>query len=170
MPRFIIAGIVFLYLLPLFYPAGALAFMVAPDAPQNRVPSTSVPNKAAPARGKAPSISGNTSPAAGGSTSSAGGATSAAGGATSATGGATSATGGATSAPGLHTIGAQTIHRSVVNIIVDRIEEGTIYSKDGRTFQVPSFMKVIDNTHPATKMRTAELVFQNGKLVAVSIK
>ena len=149
MPRFIIAGIVFLYLLPLFYPAGALAFMVAPDAPQNRVPSTSVPNKAAPARGKAPSISGNTSPAAGGSTSSAG---------------------GATSAPGLHTIGAQTIHRSVVNIIVDRIEEGTIYSKDGRTFQVPSFMKVIDNTHPATKMRTAELVFQNGKLVAVSIK
>jgi hypothetical protein len=60
--------------------------------------------------------------------------------------------------------------RDVVNIVVDRIEGALIYSKDGGTFEVPNSAKVIDNSHPVTKMRIAELVFENGSLVAVNIK
>jgi uncharacterized protein YabE (DUF348 family) len=60
--------------------------------------------------------------------------------------------------------------RDVINIVVDRIEGASIYSKDGRTFQVPSSTKVINNGHPGKKMRIAELIFENGNLVAVSIK
>jgi hypothetical protein len=60
--------------------------------------------------------------------------------------------------------------REVLNIVVDRIEGASIYSKDGRSFQVPSSTKVINNTHKVTKMRTAELTFENGALVAVILK
>jgi Na+-transporting methylmalonyl-CoA/oxaloacetate decarboxylase gamma subunit len=65
---------------------------------------------------------------------------------------------------------AQAVQRDVVNIVVDRIEGALIYSKDWRTFEVPSTTKVIDNRHRVTKMRTAELVFENGSLVAVTLK
>jgi hypothetical protein len=62
------------------------------------------------------------------------------------------------------------LQRDVVNIVVDRIEGSLIYSKDWRTFEVPSSTKVIDNSHRVTKMRTAELIFENGSLVAVTLK
>jgi len=62
------------------------------------------------------------------------------------------------------------LQRNVVNIVVDRIEGALIYSKDWRTFEVPSSTKVIDNSHRVTKMRTAELIFENGSLVAVTLK
>lgn len=67
-------------------------------------------------------------------------------------------------------IAAPALQRDVVNIVVDRIEGALIYSKDWRTFEVPSTTKVIDNRHRVTKMRTAELVFENGSLVAVTLK
>ncbi len=60
--------------------------------------------------------------------------------------------------------------RKVVNIVVDKIENGVIYSKDSQTFNIPSSAEVIDNSHSVTKMRTAELVFEDGRLVTVSIK
>jgi hypothetical protein len=67
-------------------------------------------------------------------------------------------------------ISTPALQRNVVNIVVDRIEGSLIYSKDWRTFEVPSSIKVIDNSHRVTKMRTAELVFENGSLVAVTLK
>lgn len=67
-------------------------------------------------------------------------------------------------------IATRTVQRDVVNIVVDRIEGALIYSRDGKTFEVPSWTKVINNSHRVTKMRTAELVFQNGSLVAVTLK
>ena len=149
MSRFIIAGILFLYFLPPFHPPVEVAFAIVPGSSQNQAPSTSTTDKAASTPGKAPSVSGGTSSKAGGTSSKAG---------------------SASSKAGQSAIKAQGIQRSVVNIVVDRIEGGTIYSKDGQAFQVPSSIKVIDNTHAVTKMRTAELVFQNGSLVAVSIK
>jgi hypothetical protein len=156
MSRFIIAGILFLYFLPPFHPPVEVAFAIVPGSSQNQAPSTSTTDKAASTPGKAPSVSGGTSSKAGGTSSKAGGTSSKAG--------------SASSKAGQSAIKAQGIQRSVVNIVVDRIEGGTIYSKDGQAFQVPSSIKVIDNTHAVTKMRTAELVFQNGSLVAVSIK
>ena len=60
--------------------------------------------------------------------------------------------------------------REVVNIVVDKIEDGVIHSKDGRTFQMTSATKVVNNANKATKMRTAELVFENSSLVSVTIK
>ncbi len=59
--------------------------------------------------------------------------------------------------------------REVVNIFVDKIEDGAIYSKDGREFRIGS-TKVIDNSRPATKMKAAELSFVNGELKAVILK
>ena len=60
--------------------------------------------------------------------------------------------------------------REVINIVVDKIEDGVIYSKDGRTFQITSATKVVNNAGKATALRTAELVFQNSSLVTVIIK
>ncbi len=62
------------------------------------------------------------------------------------------------------------VHRKVVNVVVDRIEEGAVYSRDGQKFQITSDTKVIDNSNPVTKMRTAELAFENGDLVTVTLK
>ena len=62
------------------------------------------------------------------------------------------------------------MQRKVVNIVVDKIEEGAVYSKDGQKFEITSDTKVIDNSHPVTKMRTAELAFENGDLVTVTLK
>ncbi len=67
-------------------------------------------------------------------------------------------------------IAAQAVQRNVINIVVDRIEGTLIYSKDWRTFEVPSRTKIIDNRHRVTKMRIAELVFENGALVEVTLK
>ena len=62
------------------------------------------------------------------------------------------------------------VQREVVNIVVDKIEEGAVYSKDGQKFEITSATRVINNSHPVTKMRTAELVFENGSLVTVTLK
>ena len=61
--------------------------------------------------------------------------------------------------------------QQVVNVVVDRIEGGTIYSKDGRQFDTGS-AKVVDNSgsHPGAKTKVAELFYKNGSLVSVILK
>ena len=58
---------------------------------------------------------------------------------------------------------------NVVNIVVDRIEGSTIYSKDGKRFEINDSTTVIDSSRDAKK-RTAELVFRNGTLAIVTFK
>ncbi len=60
--------------------------------------------------------------------------------------------------------------RQVVNIVLDKIENGIIHSRDGRTFQISSTTKIVNNANPSTSMRLAELTFENGLLVNVTIK
>jgi hypothetical protein len=60
--------------------------------------------------------------------------------------------------------------REVVNIVVDKIEEGAIYANDGAKFEISSSTRVVDNSHPNAGRRTAELFFENGTLVSVSLK
>ncbi len=59
--------------------------------------------------------------------------------------------------------------RSVEDIMVSKIEDGTIYAKDGRSFNI-SGAKVIDNGHNTSRSRSAALIFQNGEVVAVILK
>ena len=67
-------------------------------------------------------------------------------------------------------VSSPSVGREVVNILVDRIEGGTIYSKDGQQFEITSSTKVINNSHNVINLRSAELTFANGILVGVSIK
>jgi hypothetical protein len=67
---------------------------------------------------------------------------------------------------------SETVERTVVSIVVSSIEEGAIYSKDGRKFEITGSTKVIDNSrsHRAARSKTAELFFENGGLVSVILK
>ncbi len=66
---------------------------------------------------------------------------------------------------------APSIHTAVKNIVLHKIEGGYIYSRDGQAFQINPTTKIIDNSDKnSSKMRIAELFFQRGILVAVSIK
>ncbi len=58
----------------------------------------------------------------------------------------------------------------VINIVVDKIEDRAIYSKDGTKYDISSATRVINNSNPGSKMKIAELVFENRNLVAVTIK
>ncbi len=60
--------------------------------------------------------------------------------------------------------------REVVNIVVDKIDGSAVYSKDGQKFEITSATRVINNSHSVTKMRTAELAFENGSLATVTLK
>jgi len=62
------------------------------------------------------------------------------------------------------------VHREVVNIVVDKIEGGAMYAKDGKKFEITSATRIVDNNHHRTRMRTAELSFENGDLVTVILK
>lgn len=59
----------------------------------------------------------------------------------------------------------------VLNILVDRIDGGVIYSRDGQQYEIGT-AKVSDNSrrHPTAKTKTAELFFQNGSVVSVVLK
>jgi hypothetical protein len=61
------------------------------------------------------------------------------------------------------------VQRSVENVFIDKIEDGAIYSRDGRKFETGG-AKVIDNSHKATGRKAAELFFENGDLVEVILK
>lgn len=80
-------------------------------------------------------------------------------------------------AVGNHAVGGATqsttsgVHnQKVVNIILDKIESGVVYSQDGRTFHMTSTTEVINNTQGNSKLRIAELIFMQGMLVSVHIK
>jgi len=59
---------------------------------------------------------------------------------------------------------------SVINIIVDRIDSDRIYARDGSSFAIADSTNFVNNHHPKAKVQTAELFFQNGKLVTITIK
>lgn len=59
---------------------------------------------------------------------------------------------------------------SVINIIVDRIDNNRIYARDGRSFPITDSTNFVNNHNPKAKVQTAELFFQNGNLVAITIK
>jgi hypothetical protein len=71
-------------------------------------------------------------------------------------------TGQTTSSPPL-------VQSSVENILIDRIEDDAIYSRDGRKFEIGG-AKVIDNSRNATGTKQAELFYENGSLVQVILK
>lgn len=62
------------------------------------------------------------------------------------------------------------ISRQVVNIVFDRMEGGYVYARDGRRFAVSSQTRVIENAHPASNMKVAELIFDGRTLISVTIK
>jgi hypothetical protein len=145
MPKSIISGIAILLLfLPFFSPCSAMAFTVQEGA--------AAVQKSAPSKTPSNTTPANTSSQPRANTSS------------QAPAKASSQSQAKASSPS-----AQSAQREVVNIFVDRIEDGAIYSKDGRKFEIGS-VKVIDNSRPATKMKAAELSFVNGSLTAVILK
>jgi len=73
-------------------------------------------------------------------------------------------------ATSLNTSSQSSVQREVVNIVVDRIEDGAIYSKEGKKYQITSSTKVVNNSKTGSKVKIAELDFENGNLVAVIIK
>ncbi|GKT08978.1 hypothetical protein [Desulforhabdus sp. TSK] len=58
----------------------------------------------------------------------------------------------------------------VMNIILDRIQDGHVYSQDGRRFQITRGTKLIDNRNSGIKIRTAELFFVGGTLSTVIVR
>lgn len=64
---------------------------------------------------------------------------------------------------------SQSEQSEVVNVVVDRIEEGTLYSTDGGKFSIGS-AHVVDNSRRGAKMKTAELVYRNGVLATVTLR
>jgi hypothetical protein len=142
MPRFLILGIaISLLFFPLFSPCSAMAFTVQEEraAVQKGAPSKAPP-KAAPANTSSQPQAKTSSPSQ-----------------------------AKTSSQSQAKASSQSAQREVVNIFVDRIEDGAIYSKDGRKFEIGS-TRVIDNSRPETKMKAAELSFVNGGLTAVILK
>ncbi len=61
------------------------------------------------------------------------------------------------------------VQSSVESIFIDKVEDGAIYSKDGRKFETGG-AKVIDNSRKAARTKAAELFFENGNLVEVILK
>jgi hypothetical protein len=59
---------------------------------------------------------------------------------------------------------------SVTNIIIDKIENGTIYSKDGQVFAITDSTQIINNHNPESNVQIGELFFKNGKITTVIIK
>jgi hypothetical protein len=58
----------------------------------------------------------------------------------------------------------------VMYIILDRIQNGHVYSQDGRRFQITRGTMLIDNRNSGIKTRTAELFFMGGVLSTVIVK
>ena len=58
----------------------------------------------------------------------------------------------------------------VVNVVLDKIEGRTVFAKDGRQFEMTGSTQIIQNVNPASSMRIAELVFEGGALITVTIK
>ena len=57
----------------------------------------------------------------------------------------------------------------IVYAIVSKIENRTIYAKDGRKFIVPDSVNIINTSKLSYKLRIAKILFKNGKIVSVVI-
>ncbi len=70
------------------------------------------------------------------------------------------------------TVQNNTVNGGVLNILVDRIEGGAIYSRDGEKYEITGSTRVIDNSgsHPGKRGRAAELFFSNGSLESLILK
>jgi len=81
------------------------------------------------------------------------------------------------SSPGITVQGGQTGSRSnvpqqnvrVERIVVKEIGDSYVISSDGKTIRFDSGTKVYKNLNQASKMRTAELHYVDGRLVAIYI-
>jgi hypothetical protein len=62
------------------------------------------------------------------------------------------------------------VDSQIVSIIVDRIENGAIYSKDGAQYEITRSTSVVDYSSTCAGVKTGELVFENGKLTAVTLR
>jgi hypothetical protein len=59
---------------------------------------------------------------------------------------------------------------SVTNIIIDKIENGYLYSKDGQAFAITDSTQIINNHTSESNIQIGELFFKNGKLITIIIK
>jgi hypothetical protein len=58
----------------------------------------------------------------------------------------------------------------VINIIIDKLENGYIFSKDGQAFIITDSTQIINNHNPESKVQIGELFFKNDKLITIRIK
>ncbi len=59
--------------------------------------------------------------------------------------------------------------QEIVNVIIDRMENGYLYSKAGQAYEIGR-AKVINNSSSTSKVKMAELTFRNGTLAVVVLK
>jgi hypothetical protein len=59
---------------------------------------------------------------------------------------------------------------SVINIVIDKLENGTIYSKDGQAFTITDSTQIINNHTSESNVTIGELFFKNGKLITIIVK
>ena len=59
---------------------------------------------------------------------------------------------------------------TVINVILEKMDEDYLYATDGNKYPIMQETKVIYNKHSITKMRIAELHFNQGQLMIVIIK
>lgn len=60
--------------------------------------------------------------------------------------------------------------REVVNIVFGKFENGYIYSDTGTAYKIGNNTKILNNTSSNTTMKLAELVFESGTLISITLK
>jgi hypothetical protein len=64
----------------------------------------------------------------------------------------------------------RSININVVNIIIDKIENNLLYSKDGQVFTINESAKIINNHNSESAVQIGELFFEDGKLITIILK
>jgi hypothetical protein len=58
----------------------------------------------------------------------------------------------------------------VLNIVIDKMDSSTLYTRDGRKFSITSTTRMINEHNSDGNLRTGQLFFRNGNLVTIVIK
>jgi hypothetical protein len=58
----------------------------------------------------------------------------------------------------------------VINIIIDKIDDHAVYTKDGKSYLILSSTRITNNHNPDIKVSIGELMFKDGELAAIIIK
>jgi hypothetical protein len=58
----------------------------------------------------------------------------------------------------------------VINIIIDKIDNNYICSKEGGVFPITGLTQIINNRNPEAKISIGELFFKDGNLITIIIK